>query len=421
MTDGQTLDLQPVRGMRDYAGVEGTHLLSLVNTFWQQAGLFGYTPCLTPILEGAGVFSRSLGETSDVISKEMYTLSDRGGDPLVLRPEGTAGIVRALLSNRLHQDMPARMAYVGPMFRYERPQKGRLRQFHQVGVEHFGDASPEADVESLLLSWQYLKAVGAAKDARLQINTLGDFESRAAFRTALVNYLTPLADALSADSQRRLQSNPLRILDSKDAGDHAVLENAPALQDFLTDNARAHFNCVCDGLTALGVPFTINPKIVRGLDYYVHTTFEWVHDGLGAQGTILAGGRYDGLVKTMGGPDLPGIGWAAGVERLMLATLAPSLPVVSVVVAPAEKNHAFYAQRLAQALRDAGFSAEVWFEGSLKKRLKKTSQRAIPHLIFIDEEELATETLSLKVMKTGGQHRLSLDQALVFLGSQEVL
>lgn len=421
MTDGQTLDLQPVRGMRDYAGAEGTHLLSLVNTFWQQAGLFGYSPCLTPILEGAGVFSRSLGETSDVISKEMYTLFDRGGDPLVLRPEGTAGIVRALLSNRLHQDMPARMAYVGPMFRYERPQKGRLRQFHQVGVEHFGDASPEADVESLLLSWHYLKAVGAANDARLQINTLGDLESRSAFRTTLVGYLTPLADALSADSQRRLQSNPLRILDSKDAGDHGVLENAPALRDFLTDNARAHFNCVCDSLTALGVPFTINPKIVRGLDYYVHTTFEWVHNGLGAQGTILAGGRYDGLVKTMGGPDLPGIGWAAGVERLMLATLAPPLPVVSVVVAPSEKNHAFYAQRLAQCLRDNGFSAEVWFDGSLKKRLKKASQRAIPHLIFIDEEEMATETLTLKVMKTGEQHRLSVDQALVFLGSQEVL
>ena len=415
MTGPERLDLQPVRGMRDYVGLEGAHLLSLITLFWEQVSLFGYTPCLTPLLEEAGVFSRSLGETSDVISKEMYTLLDRGGDPLVLRPEGTAGIVRALLSNRLHQDMPAHLAYAGPMFRYERPQKGRLRQFHQVGVEHFGEASPEADVESLLLSWRYLTAVGVAEDARLHINTLGDPESRSAFRCALIQHLTPLADALSADSQRRLQTNPLRILDSKDPADHQALIGAPALQDFLTPSARDHFDRVCAGLKALGIPFEINPRIVRGLDYYVHTTFEWVHGGLGAQGTLLAGGRYDGLVKTMGGPDLPGVGWAAGVERLMLATLPPCIQGVSVVVMPEEDTPSLYAQALAQDFRNAGFSTVVWAEGSLKKRLKKAAQRSIPHVVFVGQADSDAGTLTLKMMATGDQHQLSRAAAVTFL------
>lgn len=413
MTEADRLDVQPVRGMRDYVGAEGGHLLSLLAVFWEQVDLFGYTPCLTPLLEEAGVFSRSLGESSDVISKEMYTLLDRGGDPLVLRPEGTAGIVRALLSNRLHQDMPAHLAYAGPMFRYERPQKGRLRQFHQVGVEHFGDPSPEADVESLLLSWRYLRAVGVAQDARLQINTLGDQESRAAFRQCLMDHLTPVAYTLSADSQRRLQTNPLRILDSKDPADHQALIGAPTLQDRLTPAARDHFDRVCQGLEALGVPFEINPRIVRGLDYYVHTTFEWVHRGLGAQGTVLAGGRYDGLVKTMGGPDLAGVGWAAGLERLMLATLPPASPAPCVVVMP--EDDAREAHPLAEALRDAGVSAMVWAEGSMKKRLKKAAQRSIPHVVFVGQAPEHTGTVRLKVMATGQQHTLSPAQAVTFL------
>ena len=415
MTEADRLDVQPVRGMRDYVGVEGAHLLSLLAVFWEQVALFGYTPCLTPLLEEAGVFSRSLGESSDVISKEMYTLLDRGGDPLVLRPEGTAGIVRALLSNRLHQDMPAHLAYAGPMFRYERPQKGRLRQFHQVGVEHFGDASPEADVESLLLSWRFLTAVGIAGDSCLQINTLGDPESRAAFRQCLIDHLTPVAHTLSADSQRRLHTNPLRILDSKDPADHQALIGAPSLQDFLTPSARDHFDRVCAGLKALGMPFEINPRIVRGLDYYVHTTFEWVHGGLGAQGTVLAGGRYDGLVRTMGGPDLAGVGWAAGLERLMLATFPPAPSPPCVVVMPEDEAPSFGAHQLADAFRHVGVSAMVWAEGSMKKRMKKAAQRGIPHVVFVGQAPEHTGTVRLKIMATGQQYTLSPAQAVTVL------
>ena len=345
----------------------------------------------------------------------MYTLQDRNDEILVLRPEGTAGVVRAILNNGLHQDMPARFSYFGAMFRYERPQKGRLRQFHQVGVEHFGDPSPNADIESLALSYAYLRAIGANFGAELQINTLGDMDSRHAFREDLVNYLTPFKNELSDDSQRRLLSNPLRILDSKDHADQKLLQNAPNLHDHLTQSAKEHFDAVCCGLNDLNIDFTVNNKIVRGLDYYVHTTFEWVHGDLGSQSTILAGGRYDGLSSQMGGVDLPGVGWAAGVERLMLATqfnTNTTNQIPSVIILPLTPNEQRYARMIATQTRFIGMPTQVWGDGSIKKRLKKSITRDSDFVIIIDSDNVTNETIVIKDMKKSTQVIYSISEGI---------
>ena len=290
----------------------------MIETGRAVAARYGYAEVATPIFEFTEVFARTLGETSDVVTKEMYSFTDRGGEALTLRPEYTAGVARAFISGALGQNLPVKLFCSGPMFRYERPQKGRLRQFHQIDVEVIGAPEPLADVEVIALGAQILRALGLAEHVRLELNTLGDPESRQAYRDRLVGYLSAYRDRLSPDSQARLERNPLRILDSKDEGDREILKGAPTLDASLNEASKAFFAGVRAGLDALGIAYAINPMLVRGLDYYTHTAFEFTTDRLGAQGAVLAGGRYDGLVAAMGGPDTPGIGWAAGVERLAM-------------------------------------------------------------------------------------------------------
>ena len=310
--------LQPVRGTRDLIDDDARAHLHVVDTARATAARFGYGPIVTPSFEFTDVFQRTLGETSDIVTKEMYTFEDKGGDSLTLRPEGTAGIVRAVLSGGLQNELPLKWYYAGPMFRHERPQKGRLRQFHQIGVELIGVSEPIADVEVIALAAATLDALGVLSATTLELNTLGDNESRAAYRGALVAYLEGFRDRLSEDSQQRLDRNPLRILDSKNTNDKAIVADAPSFADHLTPAAQAFFDAVRSGLEDLGIAYQINPRLVRGLDYYCHTAFEFTTDQLGAQGTVLAGGRYDGLMEMMGGQPTPGVGWAAGIERLSM-------------------------------------------------------------------------------------------------------
>ena len=284
--------LQPVRGTRDIIGDEQRRHAHVVDTARRVAGLYGFEEWSIPIFESTAVFARTLGDTSDVVTKEMYTFDDRGGDSITLRPEGTAGVCRALISNGLTQSLPQKVFYAGPMFRYERPQKGRYRQFHQIGAELIGPAEPLADAEVIAMGWHILGELGIAASVVLEVNTLGDAESAAAYKAALVAYFTEHRDGLSADSQVRLEKNPLRILDSKDAGDRALVAEAPTIFDHLTPAAAGFFESVLRHLDRFGVPARRNPRIVRGLDYYSHTAFEFVTARLGAQGTVLAGGRY---------------------------------------------------------------------------------------------------------------------------------
>ena len=319
-------DLQPPRGTHDLIGEEQRRHAHVVDTARRVAATYGFDEWSTPIFEDTRVFSRTLGETSDVVTKEMYTFDDRGGDSITLRPEATAGICRALVSNGLTQSLPQKVFYTGPMFRYERPQKGRYRQFHQIDIEILGSAEPLADAEAIACGWHILRELGVAGDTILEINTLGDQESRQAYRDALVAYFTEHQANLSPDSFTRLHRNPLRILDSKDEGDRRIVANAPVIAGHLTDAAAAFYAAVRRYLDAFKVPYRENPRIVRGLDYYGHTAFEFVTDKLGAQGTVMGGGRYDGLVEEMGGPPTPAVGLAAGVERLAMLLEQPPPP-----------------------------------------------------------------------------------------------
>ncbi|HEY9536701.1 MAG TPA: histidine--tRNA ligase, partial [Kiloniellaceae bacterium] len=310
--------LQPVRGTRDILPDEMRRHRVVVETARALAARYGYHEMATPVFEFTEVFKRTLGETSDVVTKEMYTFSIGDGEQVTLRPEATAGVARALISGGLTQSLPLKVFYNGPMFRHERPQKGRYRQFHQIDVELLGVSEPLADVEIIALGADILAALGLGEHTTLELNTLGDLESRKAYRAALVDYFSAYQDKLSADSRDRLVRNPLRILDSKDQGDRKLIEGAPLFGDYLNQQSRDFFARVLEGLDLLGIGYTLNDRLVRGLDYYTHTAFEFTTTALGAQGTVLAGGRYDGLVETMGGPSVPGIGWAAGVERLSL-------------------------------------------------------------------------------------------------------
>ena len=339
----------------------------------------------------------------------MYTFQDRGGDSLTLRPENTAGIVRAFISNSLAGQLPQRIFYRGPMFRYERPQKGRLRQFHQVGVELLGAADPLADVEVIALAHEFLSALGLADAVMLELNTLGSTESRAAYRSRLVDYLQGHRDHLSADSLDRLERNPLRILDSKDAGDGAVIEGAPVLADSLDDASRDFFAAVRAGLNELDIPHRINPRLVRGLDYYCHTTFEFTTEHLGAQGTVLAGGRYDGLVAQMGGPPTPGTGWAAGVERLMMLSenAIPAPRPVAMIALGREQSGA--ALRLARRLRQAGHTVAFAFGASLGKQMKWANRIGARLAVIVGTDEVARSVATVRDMDAGAQEEVSLD------------
>ncbi|HML11384.1 MAG TPA: histidine--tRNA ligase, partial [Stellaceae bacterium] len=343
--------LQPVRGTQDLLPDVARRHRQVSETARAAATLYGFDEIVTPIFEFTEVFARPIGEHTDIVSKEMYSLEDRGGEKLSLRPENTAGVVRAVLSNGLSQSTPLKFFYSGPMFRYERPQKGRFRQFHQIGVELLGVAQAQADIEVIALGHRILKELGIGDRVVLELNTLGDPESRAAYREALVGYFSARRSDLSEDSQRRLQANPLRILDSKDPGDIRINADAPAFDRYLSDTSRDFFAEVRDGLDRLGIGYRLNPRLVRGLDYYTHSVFEFVTTDLGAQGTVLAGGRYDGLVKLMGGPEMPGVGWAAGIERLALLIDEPAKPARPIAIVPIGDEAVGTATDIAERLR----------------------------------------------------------------------
>jgi len=370
---------------------------------------YGFQEMATPIFEFSEVFSRPLGESSDIVTKENYSFADRGGEILTLRPENTAGVVRAMISGGLTQSLPLKYFYAGPMFRYERPQKGRMRQFHQVGIEYLGPDDSLADAEIIACGARFLASLGVLDDCELHLNSLGDSDSRAAYRAALIAYLETFADQLSDDSKTRLALNPLRILDSKDAGDRAILQDAPRLQDYLNDVSKAHFADLTAALDSAGVAWVFDPLLVRGLDYYCHTAFEFVTTSLGAQGTVLGGGRYDGLAEMLGGPKVAGVGWAAGVERLAMLVETASVNKPKVAILTADDGARQAAFRLAEQLRDAGIDIDLPTSGAMGKKLKKADKAGILTAVIMGSEELAKNTVQLRNLRDGSQQELPLD------------
>lgn len=401
--------LQPVRGTHDLLPEQMRRHREVIETARVIAARYGYDEMSTPVFEFTEVFKRTLGETSDVVTKEMYSFSMGDGDQITLRPEATAGVARALISGGLFQHLPLKFFYAGPMFRHERPQKGRQRQFHQIDVELLGVAQPLGDVEIIALGAAILDALGILKRTTLELNTLGDGESRQAYRSALVAYFSDHKDKLSEDSRNRLTRNPLRILDSKDKGDRTLVADAPLFDAYLNQESVEFFATVKQGLDRLGIAYRENPRLVRGLDYYTHTAFEFTTDELGAQSAVLAGGRYDGLVETMGGPPTPGIGWAAGVERLalMLGELPPETRPIAVVPVGGDCETAVLG--IVQDLRLAGFTVDLGFSGNVGKRMKRANKINARAALLLGEEELGQKAITLRDLDTGEQELVPLD------------
>jgi histidyl-tRNA synthetase len=395
--------LQPVRGTQDLLPEAARRHRKVFETARTVAELYGFVEIATPIFEFTEVFSRPIGQASDIVTKEMYTFVDRGGDEITLRPENTAGVVRAVISDGLIQRAPLKFFYGGPMFRYERPQKGRLRQFHQIGVELIGVAQPQADVEVIALGSRILDALGIRGQTVLELNTLGDPKSRAVYRDALLSYFSQRVSELSEDSRRRLERNPLRIFDSKEESDRRVSLEAPAFDDYLNANSLEFFGQVCDGLDRLGITYQLNPRLVRGLDYYTHTAFEFVTSNLGAQGTLVGGGRYDGLVELMGGLATPGVGWAAGVERIAMLIAEPPEPRRPIALVPVGKAGEPAALRLSEELRDAGFVVDLGYSGNLGKRLRRANKIGASAAVLIGEDEIGRGVVTLRNLDTGAQ------------------
>ncbi|WP_373186495.1 histidine--tRNA ligase [Halopseudomonas sp.] len=405
--------LQAVRGMNDVLPADSALWQYFERTVADLLTGYGYQQMRMPIVEPTELFKRSIGEVTDIVEKEMYTFADRNGDSLTLRPEGTAGCVRAMLEHGLlGSGMSQKVWYAGPMFRHERPQKGRYRQFNQIGVETFNIAGPDIDAELILLSWRLWKQLGLQDAVTLELNSLGSSEDRARYRGELVTYLRERFDQLDEDSQRRLESNPLRVLDSKNPATQALLADAPRLADFLNEDARNHFDGLRALLDAAGVPYVINPRLVRGLDYYGLTVFEWVTDKLGAQGTVCAGGRYDGLVEQLGGKPAPAVGFAMGIERLLLliqtlgrvpAELSRQVDLYLVTQGEAAALAGF---RLAEQLRDAlpGLRLVVHCGGgSFKSQFKKADKSGALFALILGEDEAAAELIGLKPLRSDEQ------------------
>ena len=404
--------LQNVRGTYDLYGAAKRKAKKVIETASKVAEKYGFEEIETPVFEFTEVFSRNLGDTTDIVTKEMYCFEDRGGESLTLRPEGTAGVVRSFISEGMQQNLPVKLYYAGPMFRYERPQKGRQRQFTQFGVEMLGVASPQADIEVIAMAYEFLENLGLAGAVTVEINSLGDAESRKAYREKLVNYLKQHYDELSEDSKNRLEKNPLRVLDSKEDCDKKIVENAPLYADSLNENSAAFFQEVLKGLDLLGIKYRVNNRLVRGLDYYAHTVFELTTDKLGAQGTVLGGGRYDGLIAQMGGGDVPGIGWACGVERLsMLLEKDVDLPR-PIAVVPVGDDAADAALKIAYDLRKAGFRVEHGYSGNLKKRMIKANKAGAYKAVIIGSDELSAGKVTVKDLDSGSQKSVNLDNLI---------
>jgi histidyl-tRNA synthetase len=395
--------LQPVRGTQDLLPEQHRRHRAVSETARAIAERYGYREIATPIFEFTEVFARPIGETSDIVTKEMYTFTDRGGDEITLRPEYTAGIVRAIISNGLTQSLPLKYFASGPMFRYERPQKGRFRQFHQIDVELIGVAQPEGDVEVIALGADVLDALGVLKETALELNTLGDAPSRQAYRAALLAYYGERRALLSEESLARLERNPLRILDSKDESDKRVNAEAPSFTEYLTEDARRFFDAVRAGLDRLAIGYRIAPRLVRGLDYYCHTAFEFVTTELGAQGTVLGGGRYDGLMGVMGGPETAGVGWAAGIERLAMLIDEPQSAARPIAIVPLGEKGEAAALTLAHELRRAGFTVDAGYSGNIKRRLQRANKVNARAAVILGEDELARGTATLRDLDTGEQ------------------
>jgi len=382
-----------IRGTQDIFGDEQRRFAHVLSTFERVRALYCFQRIDIPVFESTAVFARSLGETTDVVSKEMYSFEDRGGDSLTLRPEFTAGIARAYLTEGWQQYAPLKLTTSGPVFRYERPQKGRFRQFHQIDAEVIGAPEPAADVELLVLADQLLRELGISDGVTLQLNTLGDAETRDAWRAALVAHFEAHRAELSEDSLTRLEKNPMRILDSKDPRDRPIADSAPDIDAYLTPSARKFFDDVTVGLDAAGVAWERNARLVRGLDYYRHTAFEFVTDRLGAQGTVLAGGRYDGLIGSLGGPETAGVGWAAGVERLAMLLEEPVAPSPDVMIVVETDGALPLAFRALRVFRSAGFSADMVATGSPKKRYDKAVKLG-PKVVVSVRREGETDNVS---------------------------
>lgn len=398
--------LQPVRGTHDLLPDEFAKFQAITSFARSITSKYGFKPMATPIFEFTDVFARTMGESSDVVNKEMYQFEDRGGESITLRPEFTAGVVRALISNGLQQHLPLKLFTSGPVFRYERPQKGRQRQFHQISCEHFGNATPIADADVIAMAADLLSALKI--ESKLHINSLGDTASRAQHRENLLAYLKKYEADLSDDSKNRLVTNPLRILDSKDENDRKICVDAPKLADNLNDESKAFFDEVLQGLDILGIEYTLDNNLVRGLDYYNHTVFEFKSAELGAQDTILAGGRYDGLVKQMGGVECPAIGWGAGIERLMLLTdfeVHDAEMYMLIAGSPELKPQLL---KIAQKLRAQGKTVEIAHQNNIGKAMKFADKKGASFAVIYGEEEAAKNVAQLKNLKTGVQEEITL-------------
>lgn len=402
--------LQSVRGTYDVYGETKRKMKKVIATGSEVVEKYGFEEIETPIFEFTEVFSRNLGETSDVVTKEMYCFQDRGGESLTLRPEGTAGVVRSFVSEGMQQNLPVKLYYGGPMFRYERPQKGRQRQFTQFGCELLGVENPQADIEVIAMAYEFVEKLGLEGNVVVEINSLGDKESRDAYRAKLVEYLRGHLDELSGDSKERLEKNPLRVLDSKEECDREVVANAPLYCDSLNEVSKSFFNEVLKGLDSLGIKYRVNNRLVRGLDYYSHTVFELVTDKLGSQGTVLAGGRYDGLIEQMGGGSVAGIGWACGVERLsMLLEADVSMPRPIAVIPVGEDANA-KAVEIAYILRRAGYRVEQGYSGNLKKRMIKANKLNAYKAVIIGSDELAENKVTVKDLDNGEQKSVAIEK-----------
>lgn len=418
--------LQAIRGMNDILPGQTAIWQYLETTVADVVKSYGYQQIRFPIVEHTELFKRGVGETTDIVEKEMYTFDDRNGESLTLRPEGTASCVRAADQAGLLFNQTQRLWYVGPMFRYERPQKGRYRQFHQIGVETFGMSTPDIDAELIILSARLWQKLGLLEHVELQLNTIGVAAAREAYKQALVTYLSDYQDQLDEDSQRRLTTNPLRILDSKDERTQAVLAGAPSLEDYIDEESREHFERLQALLTANGVPFVINRKLVRGLDYYGKTVFEWVTTHLGAQATVCAGGRYDGLVEQLGGKATPAVGFAMGIERLVLLletlNLVPEQAAdkVDIFVVSLGEQAELASSVLAERLRNEYAGLTVLRHcggGNFKNQMKKADRSGARFTLILGENEVAEGVCQVKNMATGEQETIATEQVAQYLAS----
>lgn len=418
-------NIQAIRGMNDYLPEDTALWQRIEGTLKQVLGSYGYSEIRLPIVEQTPLFKRAIGEVTDVVEKEMYTFEDRNGESLTLRPEGTAGCVRAGIEHGLLYNQEQRLWYIGPMFRYERPQKGRYRQFNQLGVEVFGLQGPDIDAELILLTARWWKALGISEHVNLELNSIGSLEARANYRDALVAFLEQHKDTLDEDCKRRMYSNPLRVLDSKNPEVQALLNDAPRLSEYLDEESKAHFDGLCELLSQAGIPYTINERLVRGLDYYNRTVFEWVTTSLGAQGTVCAGGRYDGLVEQLGGRTTPAVGFAMGLERLVLLVQevnpdfkAPATIDVYVISSGAGAQSA--AMQLAENVRDAAPQLKLMTNyggGNFKKQITRADKWGARVALILGENEVAAQQVVVKDLRSGEQETLAQSEVAVRLAT----